>query len=365
MATADVASDMDSIRRAVGDDALNFVGYSYGSFLGVSYANLFPDKVGAVVVDGVLDPVAWTTGVGDEAATLPFSYRLRSDAGAQATLDEFFRLCDDSPAGCAFSGDSAARYDAIADTPAPGWAGRGRRPVHRRADHVRIPGPDRGDPGTMYSSFDWPFLAVFLVDLEAAASPAALGASLQAVWESTGLAPVPPPYPNFVEGFPGVACSDSDNPDDHAFWSTAADDADADFGYFGRIWTWTSSPCAVWSGFDFDRYRRTVGRRHRQPGAGGGHPFRPRHPVRRAPRSVRDLLPNSSLLTVEGWGHTSLFLSACADAAVSDYLLTRVPPADGTVCAQDFDPFGTAAATIADRHRAGATTRTPPTSAPR
>jgi TAP-like protein len=57
---------------------------------------------------------------------------------------------------------------------------------------------------------------------------------------------------------------------------------------------------------------------------------------------VRDLLPNS-LLTVEAWGHTSLFLSACADAAVSEYLLTRVPPPDGTVCSQDFDPFGTAA----------------------
>lgn len=54
---------------------------------------------------------------------------------------------------------------------------------------------------------------------------------------------------------------------------------------------------------------------------------------------LHDLLPNSTLLTVEGWGHTSLFLSACGDAAVSDYLLTGVPPVAGTVCTQDIGPF--------------------------
>ena len=50
------------------------------------------------------------------------------------------------------------------------------------------------------------------------------------------------------------------------------------------------------------------------------------------------LLPSSRLLTVEGWGHTSLFLSACADAIVSTYLLTSTAPA-GTTCTQDFTPF--------------------------
>ena len=106
----------------------------------------------------------------------------------------------------------------------------------------------------MYSSFDWPFFADFLAALEAAATPAALGAAEQAVWDNRGMIPFPPPYPNFVEGFFGVACSDSDNPDGHSFWSTAADDADAGFGYFGRIWTWASSACAVWNGADADRH---------------------------------------------------------------------------------------------------------------
>lgn len=91
MATADVARDLDQLREAVGDTQLTYVGYSYGSYLGVTYANLFPNTFRALVVDGVLNPIEWATGEPSEAL-LPFSTRLRSDVGALATLNEFFRL---------------------------------------------------------------------------------------------------------------------------------------------------------------------------------------------------------------------------------------------------------------------------------
>ena len=71
MSTADVARDLDLLRQAVGDDGLTYDGVSYGSFLGNVYANLFPDKVRAVVIDGVLDPVAWTTGRPPSGALAP------------------------------------------------------------------------------------------------------------------------------------------------------------------------------------------------------------------------------------------------------------------------------------------------------
>jgi pimeloyl-ACP methyl ester carboxylesterase len=105
MATADVARDMDSLRAALGDAQLTYAGVSYGSYLGVTYANMFPSRVRAIVVDGVLDPIASSTGRGGEAATLPFSTRLHSDVGAQATLNEFFRLCDARGSRCPFSGE--------------------------------------------------------------------------------------------------------------------------------------------------------------------------------------------------------------------------------------------------------------------
>jgi hypothetical protein len=51
------------------------------------------------------------------------------------------------------------------------------------------------------------------------------------------------------------------------------------------------------------------------------------------------LLPNSRLLTVHGWGHTSLFLSQCADVVQTRYLVSLSLPAIGTVCDQDHVPF--------------------------
>ena len=339
MATADVARDLDLLRRAVGDSELNFVGYSYGSFLGVTYANMFPQNVGAVVVDAVLDPIAWTTGRGNEAATLPFSTRLRSDEGAQATLEEFFRLCDEAgPEGCAFAPNSAGRYAALAE--------------RLRAAPVELIDPETGESflvgyaeligetlGVLYNSADWPFAAEILAMLEAAAGdPAALdagtiGPALRAR----------EPYPNFVEGFPGVACSDSVNPDGHEFWSVAGAAADEQFGYFGRPWTWASSPCAVWEGFDDDRYLGPFNRATANPVLVVGNLFDPATRYEGAV-IVDELLPNSSLLTIEGWGHTSLFLSLCVDEVMSQFLVDRVTPAPGMTCSQDIGPFETVAA---------------------
>ena len=55
---------------------------------------------------------------------------------------------------------------------------------------------------------------------------------------------------------------------------------------------------------------------------------------------VRNLLPRSALLTVEAWGHASLFLSACADATVARYLIAGQTPAPGATCRQEVSvPF--------------------------
>ena len=62
MNTADVARDLDLLRQAVGDRKLTYLGFSYGSYLGNTYANLFPHNVRALVIDGVLDPRLWSSG---------------------------------------------------------------------------------------------------------------------------------------------------------------------------------------------------------------------------------------------------------------------------------------------------------------
>lgn len=57
--------------------------------------------------------------------------------------------------------------------------------------------------------------------------------------------------------------------------------------------------------------------------------------------AASNLLPNSRLLSYAGWGHTAFFLgNYCVDAAVTTYLVTTVPPAEGTVCQPGGSPFG-------------------------
>jgi pimeloyl-ACP methyl ester carboxylesterase len=54
--TEQAARDIDAVRAAVGDEKLTYLGYSYGTLLGATYAHLFPQKVRALVLDGAVDP---------------------------------------------------------------------------------------------------------------------------------------------------------------------------------------------------------------------------------------------------------------------------------------------------------------------
>jgi pimeloyl-ACP methyl ester carboxylesterase len=56
--TASVAKDLDALRAAVGDEKLNYLGYSYGTRIGAAYAEAYPDKVRAMILDGAVDPNA-------------------------------------------------------------------------------------------------------------------------------------------------------------------------------------------------------------------------------------------------------------------------------------------------------------------
>jgi pimeloyl-ACP methyl ester carboxylesterase len=344
MSTANVARDMDLLRRAVGDAKLTYAGYSYGSYLGSTYANLFPTKVRALVVDGVLDPVAWSTGRGDQARTLPFSTRLRSAKGAYQTLQEFLRLCDAGGPNCAFSqGDPKRRFDRLA-----------KRLLREPAEFTD---PTTGETfvvtyndligatlGVLYDPAAWPDWAVVLQALDEQTRPAAAAAALKALRARLGGGAFQQEdYPNFVEGFPGVACSETHNPSNVGAWSRAARAQDRRYPYFGRPWTWFSSACEPWPGWDDDHFDGPWNHRTANPVLVVGNRFDPATPYHGAV-TVDRLLPNSRLLTLAGWGHTSLFASACIDAHVSRYLLTsRVPP-KGTVCQPDVVPFAEPAA---------------------
>jgi pimeloyl-ACP methyl ester carboxylesterase len=334
MSTANVARDLDQLRQAVGDAQLTYYGVSYGSYLGTTYANLFPDRVRAVGVDSVLDPIAWA----NEGGTIPFSTRLRSDKSAMDTLREFFRLCDAAGSRCAFGPQAEARFAALA-------ARLGRAPV-------TLPTPDgqRFDYGythligdslrAMYESRAWGSFARFLTFLDGQAAGADISASREIFHQEVeyGTKRGLPRYPNFSEAFAAVACSDAEGPDSYGAWSAAAAAAEAQHGYFGRIWTWITSVCAGWRAEDDDRFAGPFTQQTANPVLIVSNRFDPATSYDGA-LTLAGLLPNSALVTVEGWGHGSIGRSRCANQAIFSYLVDKTTPAPGTVCGQDVAPF--------------------------
>jgi pimeloyl-ACP methyl ester carboxylesterase len=355
MSSADAARDMDLLRAAFGDRKLTYLGFSYGSALGQNYANLFPSRVRALVIDAVIDPIAWTTGRGGQARTIPVGTRIGSADGARRTLGEFFRLCDAAGPDCAFSGNASRRYADLAQ--------------RLRGHPVIITDPSSGETftvtyndliavtlGALYSPFVWPDLAFLLADLERQVSPAALGQRLAAIRTKLGLSQAAQEdYPNYVEGSPGVTCSDSINPRSFAAYQRAADRAERRYGYFGRIWNWTWSACRSWP--------RTAGQdRHLGPWTARtsspvlivGNYFDPATRYQGAVAASR-LLPNSRLLSYAGWGHGAYGGgNYCVDSHVTRYLLTSRVPAVGTVCQPEGSPFGPTSAATLRKAQAGA-----------
>jgi pimeloyl-ACP methyl ester carboxylesterase len=392
MSTADVARDLDLLRAAVGDTRLTYLGYSYGTQVGTVYANLFPSRVRAVVLDGVIDPVAWTTGA-EGSQNLPFSTRLRSDQGAQRTLNEFFRLCDraasdrDPSTACSWGPHSAARFASLAAKLRASPLTLPDGSTFGYADLVAI------SLGALYSQDSWRDLADLLELVNGSGAPsrtaaagiaatrvdtarvvtarAALAAELGvrpkpvirtgagatgrsasgADDGATGFVGAAEAVQQTVEGFAGAGCTDGDNPSRYSAWPAAAARAAARYGYFGGVWTWASSICQPWPGRGDDRYVGPWTHRTARPVLVVGNYFDPATRYQSA-KTVAGLLPRARLLSYAGWGHTAFLFggSQCVDTAVESYLVEGVLPVKGAVCRPEFDPFSLALFS-ADRFR--------------
>ncbi|MPZ62333.1 MAG: hypothetical protein GEU93_13775 [Propionibacteriales bacterium] len=106
------------------------------------------------------------------------------------------------------------------------------------------------------------------------------------------------------------------------------------------MWTWGSSPCAQWPLADDDRYLGPFNADTANPVFIIGNLYDPATRYEGA-QTVRGLLPNSALLTVDMPGHVSLGASGCAGFLTGRYLLdpSVATGIDGTVCPQEFNPF--------------------------
>jgi pimeloyl-ACP methyl ester carboxylesterase len=111
--TEQAARDLDAVRSAVGDEKLSYLGFSYGTLLGATYAQLFPTKLRAMVLDGAVDPKLDAVAGAESQAQ-----------GFERAFTNFSAWCAKTPAKCPIAPDArAAVTDALAKAEASPIAG--------------------------------------------------------------------------------------------------------------------------------------------------------------------------------------------------------------------------------------------------
>ncbi|HEX2314305.1 MAG TPA: alpha/beta hydrolase [Thermomonospora sp.] len=356
MSTAEAARDMDVLRRAVGDRKLSFLGFSYGTALGQYYANMFPDRVRAVVADGVINPVSWVGTPKTQNQIL--DDRLRSADGAYKALRELLARCGKAGrTACEFAqfGDPVKNFGVLAER-------LKRRPVDLGGGfRVTYAGLVADMLALLYNPDGFRFIDAVLTELWTASAPpgtvtaAARDSAVKSLAarvkarraaaerERRALRRVLGrgfPYDNSADAFSGVTCTDARHPQSADAWPALTAASDRRAPYFGRMWGWSSVQCAraSWTVRDEDAYMGPFNRRTIAPVLFVGNYYDPATNYNDAVSSDR-LLPNSRLLSSDSWGHTAYGTSACVTKAVDAYLVRRVLPAAGTVCVGDVQPF--------------------------
>lgn len=160
---ASVARDMDVIRAVLGDDKINYLGYSYGTYLGTMYAELFPEKVGKMVLDGAVDP-----SVSDLDA-LAFQM-----GGFESALRAYMDDCQANQSACPFSGGTDAGMTAVRALLDGIDAQKLESSDGRVLDSATV---GTGIADYLYSDALWPDLTGVFIDLYAGGADATFAAA--------------------------------------------------------------------------------------------------------------------------------------------------------------------------------------------
>ncbi len=308
---------MDRLRGALRQSRLDYLGFSYGTYLGTVYAEMFPSHVGAMVLDGAIDP-ALSTEAGD----------LVQAEGFEGDLHDFFAWCATN-SSCAHELPSGAEaeYATVMKHLEEGAT----LPANLVA---AVGGAQRVDYGlgllgviaSLYSKSSWPYLAQAINEgvHDNGTDLAALAFSYAGI-NANGT------FSNLLEANAAIGCVDHPVPDKVSQYAAFAALAAKRAPDFGAAEAWGGLGCLQWP------VRSTVA-------------VAPAHLARPLPilviGSTRDpatpyawakaltaQLAGAELLTRTGDGHTGYFSSSCVERLVDGYFLTMKRPPAGTVCA--------------------------------
>jgi pimeloyl-ACP methyl ester carboxylesterase len=327
VSTADVAHDLDYLRRLLSLRQISFIGFSYGTYLGETYANLFPGRVRAMVLDGVVDPVPWAKGA--EA-------RLASGVpSSDEVFERFESLCQVAgPARCALAVRGSVKAGIAA--------------LFARLRKGPIPAPNAEPPGSLtYGDLllalfeplrnpaEWPRLAEEL-DAAEGGDGSALEMRARPMRSPRGW--------SAVTTSAAIQCADGPAHRSSDEWPQVVGRLESLSKLQGAVqgwWEW--APCASWPVRDPGRYAGPWDAKTEIPILVIGTRHDPNTSYASARRTAH-LLGNAVLLTHDGYGHLSFQdPSACVEKAETAYLVHLSPPPPGTVCKADRRPFAEAA----------------------
>src|SRR5215468_5360009 len=307
--TVNAATDMDVLRAALGEPALTYLGKSYGTYLGASYAQQFPSRVRALVLDGAVDPAA--TGL---------QLDLAQAKGFESAFGQFSAWCA-TQARCPLGADGTGSVGKVAGL----LTAADRHPL------VNLLGESQpangammltGIAGALYLRQDWPVL-------KSALSGAFNGDGTILVELADSLMERSPggTYSNLSDAEMSVDCVDRPWPRSLGPYRAAAASAAKAAPLFGAALVWGSLPCAYWR-------VPSAAERIRAAGARAvlvvGDLHDPATPYQWAVSLSRDLA-SGVLLGWNGEGHTSYMQgSSCVDGIVDSYLIRLRVPRSGT-----------------------------------
>jgi pimeloyl-ACP methyl ester carboxylesterase len=309
--TVETARDMDRLRAAVGDEKLNYLGFSYGTELGAVYAHLFPKRIRVAVLDGAVDPATTGNAITSNEQQL---------GGFEDAFDQFAADCG-KRASCKPLGDPRQAVAALEKT-------ANAKPIATSA-----PGDTRRATGgnvlyavvsALYSQELWPELGTALIEAEHGDAKGLF--DLDDRYSERG---DDGHYSNLLDVFQVVSCNDQQSdPSDAVIKATATRWA-KQYPLFG-LWSASSLlQCQAWPTSRHPVPPETaagsapilvVGNLHdpATPYAGAVH--------------LAATLRTGVLLTWDGEGHTSYGQSSCIDAKVNAYLIHGAIPAPHTTC---------------------------------
>ena len=326
MDTRSVARDMDVMRALVGDQDLNFLGYSYGTYLGAVYTELFPDNVGRVVLDSAMDPA------------LSRQEAFEGDAAAEEQTLRTYIESQQGQAGFPLNGPTdeavtrlATFLDGLDANPLPvsdGADSLNRAEATNAIKELVVASPDK-----------WPLLNEGLAQAMNAHDGTALmknAGFLPGEGGPTATEAQIVEHLQTVYGFAANRCLDFPDTGNQASWDAALASYRRDYPVFHSLVPQHNAYCHGWGhtgktepvDVDVDATNPVlvVGILH--------DPATP-YPWSKA---LVSRVRNSHLLSVDMYGHGATGFNSCATAKVNDYFVKGALPSDGEVCAANPEP---------------------------